>query len=38
MGFLSKLFGKSTIKENENNMSNVKLTIVFYSMGGTNYQ
>lgn len=38
MGFLSKLFGKSTTKENENNMSNVKLTIVFYSMGGTNYQ
>lgn len=35
MGFLDKLFGKS--KEMEN-MSNVKLAVVFYSMGGTNYQ
>lgn len=35
MGFLNKLFGKS--KEMEN-MSNVKLAVVFYSMGGTNYQ
>ncbi len=35
MGFWSKLFGKS--KEMEN-MSNVKLAVVFYSMGGTNYQ
>jgi NAD(P)H dehydrogenase (quinone) len=35
MGFLDKLFGK--IKENEN-MSNTKLAVVFYSMGGTNYQ
>lgn len=37
MGFLSKLFGKSTIKENEK-MSNVKLAVIFYSMGGTNFQ
>src|SRR5690625_268895 len=35
MGFLNRLFGKS--KEMEN-MSNVKLAVVFYSMGGTNYQ
>lgn len=35
MGFLQKLFGKS--KEMEN-MSNVKLAVIFYSMGGTNYQ
>jgi len=35
MGFLDKLFGKS--KEMEN-MSNVKLAVVFYSMGGTNFQ
>ena len=35
MGFLNKIFGKS--KETEN-MSNVKLAVVFYSMGGTNYQ
>ncbi len=34
MGFLDKLFGKS--KEMEN-MSNVKLAVIFYSMGGTNY-
>jgi NAD(P)H dehydrogenase (quinone) len=37
MGFLSKLFGNSTIKENEK-MEKVKLAVVFYSMGGTNYQ
>lgn len=35
MGFLNKLFGQS--KETEK-MSNVKLAIVFYSMGGTNHQ
>jgi len=35
MGFLRKLFGKS--KEMES-MEKVKLAIVFYSMGGTNYQ
>ena len=35
MGFLDKLFGKT--KENEM-MENVKLAIVYYSMGGTNYQ
>ncbi|QKY68730.1 NAD(P)H:quinone oxidoreductase [Lentibacillus sp. CBA3610] len=35
MGFLDKLFGKS--KEMEN-MSNVKLAIVYYSQTGTNYQ
>ncbi|RBP95467.1 NADPH-dependent FMN reductase, partial [Cytobacillus firmus] len=37
MGFLSKLFGNSSIKETKA-MSNVKLAIIFYSMGGTNYQ
>lgn len=37
MGFLSKIFGKSTEKEIVN-MSNVKLAVNFYSMGGTNYQ
>jgi NAD(P)H dehydrogenase (quinone) len=37
MGFLSKLFGKSTTKETEE-MTNVKLAVIFYSMGGTNYQ
>lgn len=35
MSFIKKLFKKS--KENEE-MSNVKLAVVFYSMGGTNYQ
>ncbi|WP_066253128.1 NAD(P)H:quinone oxidoreductase [Neobacillus drentensis] len=37
MGFLSKLFGNSAKEENEN-MSNVKLAVIYYSMGGTNYQ
>jgi NAD(P)H dehydrogenase (quinone) len=37
MGFLSKLFGKSDIKETEK-MEKVKLAVVFYSMGGTNFQ
>lgn len=37
MGFLSKLFGNSSIKEEEK-MTNVKLAVIFYSMGGTNYQ
>lgn len=35
MSFLSKLFRKT--KETEK-MTNVKLAVVFYSMGGTNYQ
>lgn len=35
MGFLAKLFGKT---KETNEMSNVKLAVVFYSMGGTNYQ
>jgi NAD(P)H dehydrogenase (quinone) len=35
MGFLNKLFGKT--KENET-MENVKVAVVYYSMGGTNYQ
>ncbi len=35
MGFFEKLFGRS--KEMDK-MSNVKLAVVFYSMGGTNYQ
>jgi NAD(P)H dehydrogenase (quinone) len=37
MGFLSKLFGNSKIKENDT-MSNVKVAIIYYSMGGSNYQ
>lgn len=37
MGLLDKLFGKSKSKEIEN-MSNVKLAVIFYSMSGTNYQ
>jgi NAD(P)H dehydrogenase (quinone) len=37
VGFLSKLFGNSTDKEAEK-MANVKLAVIFYSMGGTNYQ
>ncbi len=37
MGFLSKLFGNSKTKENEK-MEKVKLAVIFYSMGGTNYQ
>lgn len=37
MGFLSKLFGNSLKKETEK-MSNVKLAVIYYSMGGTNYQ
>jgi NAD(P)H dehydrogenase (quinone) len=37
MGFLSKLFGNSSDKEIEN-MTNVKLAVIYYSMGGTNYQ
>jgi NAD(P)H dehydrogenase (quinone) len=37
IGFLSKLFGNSSIKEIKT-MSNVKLAVIFYSMGGTNYQ
>lgn len=36
MGILNTLFGKKS-KELEN-MSNVKLAVIFYSMGGTNYQ
>lgn len=37
MGILSRLFGNSTKKETIN-MENVKLAVIFYSMGGTNYQ
>lgn len=37
MGFLSKLFGNSSQKETEK-MTNVKLAVIYYSMGGTNYQ
>ncbi|CAM3546318.1 NAD(P)H:quinone oxidoreductase [Cytobacillus oceanisediminis] len=37
MGFLSRLFGNSTKKETVN-MANVKLAVIYYSMGGTNYQ
>jgi NAD(P)H dehydrogenase (quinone) len=37
LGFFSKLFGKSSNEEIEK-MTNVKLAVIFYSMGGTNYQ
>ncbi len=37
MGFLSRLFGNTPEKE-EKSMTNVKLAVIFYSMGGTNYQ
>jgi NAD(P)H dehydrogenase (quinone) len=37
MGFLSRLFGNTTEKE-EGKMTNVKLAVIYYSMGGTNYQ
>ncbi|OIJ20687.1 NAD(P)H:quinone oxidoreductase, type IV [Anaerobacillus alkalidiazotrophicus] len=35
MGFLEKIFGKT---KESNKMSNVKLAVIYYSMGGTNYQ
>ena len=37
MSFLSRLFGNTPVKEEEK-MTNVKLAVIFYSMGGTNYQ
>ncbi|QED48356.1 NAD(P)H:quinone oxidoreductase [Cytobacillus dafuensis] len=37
MGFLDKLFGRSVNKEEET-MTNVKLAVIYYSSGGTNYQ
>lgn len=37
MGILSKFFGNSSIKEKDK-MTNVKLAVIYYSMGGTNYQ
>lgn len=37
MGFLLRLFGNSKNKE-EGKLSNVKLAVIFYSMGGTNVQ
>lgn len=37
MSFLSRLFGNTPDKE-EKSMTNVKLAVIFYSMGGTNYQ
>jgi NAD(P)H dehydrogenase (quinone) len=37
MSLLSKLFGNSSKKETIK-MTNVKLAVIFYSMGGTNYQ
>ena len=36
MSFFKKLFNKP--KENEESMSNVKLAVIFYSMGGVNYE
>lgn len=35
MGFLAKLFG---ISKEMDKLSNVKVAVIFYSMGGTNYQ
>ncbi|MGD6832883.1 NAD(P)H:quinone oxidoreductase [Sutcliffiella halmapala] len=37
MGIISRLFGKPTQKESVK-MTNVKLAVIYYSMGGTNYQ
>lgn len=37
MGFFSRLFGKSPKKEVKT-LANVKLAVIFYSMGGTNVQ
>jgi len=37
MGFLEKLFGSSSTKE-EPKMENVKLAVIYYSSTGTNYQ
>ncbi|CAM3598646.1 NAD(P)H:quinone oxidoreductase [Marinicrinis lubricantis] len=37
MGFWSKLFHKTSEKEMDS-VANVKLAVIFYSMGGTNYQ
>jgi NAD(P)H dehydrogenase (quinone) len=37
MGFLSRLFGNTTEEEVEK-VTNVKLAVIYYSMGGTNYQ
>ena len=37
MGFLSKRFNKSSRKESDN-VANVNVAIIFYSMGGTNFQ
>jgi NAD(P)H dehydrogenase (quinone) len=37
MGIITKLFGNSSKKETET-MTNVKLAVIYYSMGGTNYQ
>mgnify|MGYP001486923325 CR=1 FL=1 len=37
MGLLDRLFGNSKSKEMDE-LANVKLAVVFYSMGGTNYQ
>lgn len=36
MSFFKRLFNKP--KENEESMSNVKLAVIFYSMGGVNYE
>ncbi|WP_246231727.1 NAD(P)H:quinone oxidoreductase [Sporosarcina jiandibaonis] len=38
MSFLSKLFGGQSIEETEKIMPKVKLAVVYYSTGGTNYQ
>lgn len=37
MGLLSKIFGNKK-EEEMNRMANVKVAVVYYSMGGTNYQ
>lgn len=38
MGFLNKLFGRSNDSKEMENMSNAKVAVIFYSMGGTNHQ
>jgi NAD(P)H dehydrogenase (quinone) len=38
MGFISNIFGISSSNEEMEKMTNVKLAVIYYSMGGTNYQ
>ena len=38
MGLLNKLFGKTNESKEIENMANTNVAVIFYSMGGTNYQ